>query len=165
MIKYLFKGISVNSGNWVIGCYGYDPDTDTHMIVDPRNHNYRVQVKEETLCMSTGLYDKTGKMVFENDVLQGIVLDNGKEVERFLKLVSLKDGTFYVSPDKLVGNNIRDFLSNSQTGAEAKCNVIANIYDPDYSESGKGKMIDRPIQTQNFEHREDDLWTKLQNRQ
>lgn len=143
MIKYLFKGISVNSGQWVIGCYGYDPDTDTHMIVDPRHHNYRVQVNEETLCMSTGLYDQTGKAVFENDVLQGEVFDaNGKEIERYLKLVSLRDGTFYVSPDKHIGNSIKDFLSDTEKGAEikAKCKVIANIHDPDYSDSGKGRL-------------------------
>jgi uncharacterized phage protein (TIGR01671 family) len=143
MIKYLFKGISANSGQWVIGCYCYDPETDSHLITDPRNHDYKVKVKEETLCMSTGLYDQTGKAVFENDVLQGKALDStGKEIASYLKLVSLRDGTFYVSPDKHIGNNIKDFLSDSIAGAEdkARCKVIANIYDPDYSASRKGRM-------------------------
>ncbi len=139
-MKYMFKGISKQSGMWVIGGYIYDPHTDKHFIATVRENeeDVKTEVREETLSMSTGLYDSNGKLVFENDVLKGEV--PGKE--RYLKLVSLKNGCFYVLPDKLIGNNISDFLSvSSSIKNDAKCEVIANIHDPDYTESKKGALI------------------------
>ena len=106
---------------------------DIHLeIIDPA-----------TLCMSTGLYDEEGSLVFENDILQGEALKENGSAVNYKKLVSFRDGTFYVSPDKYICNNIRNILSPTQKEAKtkAKCRVIGNIYDPDYHESRKGAVI------------------------
>ena len=141
--KYLFKAISAGSGQWIRGGYVYCDLTDKHYIVAIRSDDRGnlspkfTEVKPDTLCMCTGLYDKNRTLVFENDVLKGEV---GK-LEKFLKLVSLRNGTLYVTPSKYIGNNLDDFLYKDPLEAENYCKVevIANIYDPDYT--GKGRTI------------------------
>lgn len=147
-MKYLFKGIEKGSDKWAVGGYVSDAETGRHYIVTANGYEHEgaklIEVKAETLCMSTGLFDREGKLVFENDVLKGQVFgDKGNEMERYLKLVSFRDGLFYVLPDPYVGDNIRDFLSPIQADAEkkAKCVVVANIHDADYHESRKGALL------------------------
>lgn len=146
--KYRFKARTKEDGRWVHGGYTHDAQTDRHYIINSdgfKNNGAKLfEVIPETLCMGTGLYDVNSVEVYENDVLHGIALGtNGRELERYLKLVDLRDGTFYVLPDPYVGNNIRDFLSPTQADAKdkAKCSVVANIHDEDYKESKKGAIL------------------------
>lgn len=77
--RYLFKAKRVDNGKWVIGYYGvigkrnviiekyaenyYCPDT-----CESRHGNQIHEVNSKTICQCTGLKDKNGKLIWENDI-------------------------------------------------------------------------------------------------
>lgn len=79
--RYLFKAKRVNNGEWVIGYYGvigkrnviiekyaenyYCPDTR-----ESRHGNQIHEVNSKTICQCTGLRDKNGKLIWENDIVK-----------------------------------------------------------------------------------------------
>nr|DAT34380.1 MAG TPA: YopX protein [Caudoviricetes sp.] len=79
--RYLFKAKRVNNGEWVIGYYGvigkrnviiekyaenyYCPDT-----CESRHGNQIHEVNSKTICQCTGLRDKNGKLIWENDIVK-----------------------------------------------------------------------------------------------
>lgn len=79
--RYLFKAKRVDNGKWVIGYYGvigkrnviiekyaenyYCPDT-----CESRHGNQIYEVNSKTICQCTGLKDKNGKLIWENDIVK-----------------------------------------------------------------------------------------------
>ena len=78
--RYLFKAKRTDNGEWVIGYYGvigernviiekyaenyYCPDT-----CESRHGNQIHEVNSKTICQCTGLKDKDGKLIWENDIV------------------------------------------------------------------------------------------------
>lgn len=79
--RYLYKAKRINNGEWVIGYYGvigkrnviieeyaenyYCPDT-----CESRHGNQIHEVNSKTICQCTGLKDKNGKLIYENDIIR-----------------------------------------------------------------------------------------------
>ena len=79
--RYLFKAKRLDNGEWVTGYYGvigernviiekyvenyYCPDT-----CESRHGNQIHEVNSKTICQCTGLKDKHGKLIWENDVIR-----------------------------------------------------------------------------------------------
>lgn len=127
--RYLFKAKRVDNGEWVTGSYVYafTPERghvvgimgDNHFIVE-KNGNI-VSINEDTICQCTGLKDKNGKLIWENDII--------------------KDNVIYgvVRWDEV---NARYIVDDREDGYQDysewwhECEVIGNIFDnPELLES------------------------------
>ncbi len=61
--RYLFKAKRKDNGEWVVGSY-----INGGFIIKT-NHTECVDIFENTICQCTGLKDKNGKPIWENDIL------------------------------------------------------------------------------------------------
>ena len=140
--RYLFKAKRIDNGEWVIGYYGvigernviiekytenyYCPDT-----CESRHGNQIHEVNSKTICQCTGLKDKNGKLIWENDVVA------------YWDTYSTESG---YAESNCIGKVVWDaetisFQVTNRLSAESyevldECSVIGNIFDnPELLES------------------------------
>ena len=71
MREILFKAKRVDNGEWVVGqyvntCYpGNDKETGHFIVVYPNEYH---EIYTSTICQFTGLYDKNGNRIWDNDI-------------------------------------------------------------------------------------------------
>lgn len=148
--RYLYRAKRIDNGEWVEGLltimWG-----QLHIIV-PEDENTAYPIDESTICQCTGLKDKNGKLIWENDVLMGD--GNPKD------LVKAVFGDFYVidvetldKVDKVVGWHYEVIPTDAISKCEPFCipmpltdeyiercefEVIGNIFDnPELLEVGE----------------------------
>lgn len=69
--RYLFKAKRANNGEWVTG-YLYGIWEKRYILWGMTNDiPNMVEVDPSTICQCTGLRDKNGKLIWENDILNG----------------------------------------------------------------------------------------------
>lgn len=74
--KIWFKAKRIDNKEWVKGFYIYNFDMDQHYIsigncyLDDPERTKQYEVIPETLCQCTGIYDKNGEWVWENDIVK-----------------------------------------------------------------------------------------------
>ena len=79
--RYLFKAKRLDNGEWVEGHYITNEKDHNHAyigylfgVVDGMVHDTDiVEVIPSTLCQCTGLKDKNGKLIWENDIVDFLV--------------------------------------------------------------------------------------------
>ena len=84
--RYLYKAKRTNGGEWVEG-YLVRSFTGIHYIVKSLDHILNqveiYEVDPSTICQCTGLMDKNGKMIWENDIVR--IVYNG--IEHIYKVI------------------------------------------------------------------------------
>lgn len=124
--RYLYRGQRIDNGEWVEGFL-----MDENYINTPFNDNEvggrfddPVEIDESTLCQCTGLRDKNGKLIWENDIVG------------FWDTYSTESGLAeadcigkVVWDDETLSFQVTNRLSAESYEVLDECSVIGNIFD------------------------------------
>lgn len=127
MREILFRAKRIDNGEWVEGYFWRGVD---HIYVIPshvgigydektkRMNAYAIEVNYETLCQYTGLNDKNGNRIWENDIVKHEISDT--------------IGTVKWYQEDYVGWCVDDIVIDEQQFTDEmwnECEVIGNIFD------------------------------------
>lgn len=128
MREILCKGKRIDNGEWVEGC----------LVIDHSRSNlfeYRIQPVEsgvlyappidpETLCQFTGLCDKNGKKIWENDIVL-VIYEN-----RYYEKKELSTGRIvFIRGAWYIGGKVWNELYAIDEDAIFQVEIVGNIFD------------------------------------
>ena len=125
--RYLFRAKRIDNGEWAEGYYSLIGNK--HVIISKESEGYYTEFIEErhgyeivevdpsTICQCTGLKDKNGKLICENDIIKcGEYTTRVLWNEIYASWILTKSGWLY-----------HHFFGESQNPED--CEVIGNIFD------------------------------------
>lgn len=127
--RYLFKAKRKDDGEWVIGGLSYCEKTDAYFITNMgKDHisyiGFHQEVDSNTICQCTGLKDKNGKLIWENDIAS------------YSDLITRDKKTICIEWNKMQASFVRKY--RSPMGLQylyldeyiaSRMEVIGNIFD------------------------------------
>lgn len=97
--RYLFKAKRIDNGEWVQG-YLYGIWEKSYILWGMTNDvPDMIEVDPSTICQCTGLKDKNGNLIWENDVVKKhfySIYDSCVNSEEYIGVVKLKDCAWVV---------------------------------------------------------------------
>lgn len=138
--RYLFKAKRVDNGEWIVG-YLYRLSENNPPFIMLRKYGESYEVDEHTICQCTGLRDKNGNLIWENDVVKDLFSDACAQI-KYGSYQSCFDSTetehvgFYVDWSGKYTKRYRKDLGYWINMVDAE--IIGNIFDnPELLEGGK----------------------------
>ena len=134
--RYLFKAKRLDNGEWVEG--HLVQTTEGNYIIVPYKHSTIcgegsvIEIDPSTICQCTGLKDKNGKLIFENDIVKDLFSDTAAPI-RYGSYQSCFDSTkvehvgFYVDWSGKYNKNYRKDLGYWIRMVDAE--IIGNAID------------------------------------
>ena len=128
MREILFKAKRKDNGKWIEGYYQKRYDllgNEEHLIFHADSYNVweYAEIDPETVCQFTGLCDKNGKKIWENDICD--------RKEKYPEVVKMTDGDWTLDYSYAIGRDYGNGYCNLGFYVnERKCvEVIGNIFD------------------------------------
>ena len=136
--RYLYKAKRKHDskffkkGEWVEGAYYIEPYTDKCFIIQWNStglgFNEFIEVYGESVCQCTGLKDKNGNLIWENDIVKGKYYDNGKSHRHIGQVKYIYEAYKVVGVKQYTGYHAH---------LDGSYEVIGNIFDnPELLEVG-----------------------------
>lgn len=125
--EILFKAKRKDNGEWVEGYYRRIPCMGLHghyiMPQNPKNRLEQYEIDPGTICQYTGLTDKNGNKIWENDIC------NRKE--KYPEIVTYNKGDWQLDYSYVFGKEMHtDACNLGFYVCERNCvEVIGNIFD------------------------------------
>lgn len=165
--RYLFKAKRLDNGEWVKGALVYDDRDRLYRIITEINYSTGTclttdnapRVDLSTICQCTGLKDKNGKLIWENDIVdflghKGTVLfECGSFGIVFREIIDWEEITSYIMPitgceNALYACENDNYISlweiywnfNDEDDSVNTVEVIGNIFDGGFN--GKNSKKD-----------------------
>lgn len=123
MREILFKAKRIDNGGWVEGLLTIM--WRQYHIINPSNENIAYAIDETTICQYTGLTDKNGKRIWENDYISCKQYVGGNQIDYHIELgyVEMNYGAFGLHRKQGYYRPFKDWLEDYEY------EVIGNIFD------------------------------------
>lgn len=135
--RYLFKAKRIKDAQWIEGYLIYS-FTGVPFIITEYDHILalvaRDEIDPETICQCTGLKDKNGNLIWENDIVKKEFYtdyDAYANSEKYIGVMRYEDGGWWVKTQMDVGQilvrSIIDVLAFSKDVEHFE--VLGNVFD------------------------------------
>lgn len=128
--RHLFRAKRKDSGEWVFGGLSYCEKTGAYFITNMgKDHisyiGYHQEVNPDTICQCTGLKDKNGKLIWENDIVaywDSYSTESGLAEADCIGKVVWDDETISFQVTNRLSAESYEVLGD-------ECSVIGNVFD------------------------------------